>query len=304
MGIVLLYGLKTNDLSYLKGFYPSRRIAEAASSLGLDYAALLYPPESPVEPILAACQGRQALLRGELPMALYEALEAAGIRVVNSAASAALARDKCRSAAFFASLGLAHPRTVRFCLPDGARQAPEPSDAPQSPRAQGLIVPPLPLPFVAKPRYGKMGRGVSLIASEADWLAYARECDSGNVPAGEFLAQDYIAASRGRDIRFFFASWPNGRPWVCVQRQGQGFLSNAHAGGRMSAYKPPAGLAAEAERAFAASGLSYGSVDFLFADEKGLDFYIGELNGCPGFEELERSCGVDAATAIVKAAMI
>jgi hypothetical protein len=72
MGIVLLYGLKTDDLGYLKEFYPSRRIAEAASSLGLDYAALLYPPESPFEPILAACQGRQALLRGELPMALYE----------------------------------------------------------------------------------------------------------------------------------------------------------------------------------------------------------------------------------------
>jgi glutathione synthase/RimK-type ligase-like ATP-grasp enzyme len=216
-----------------------------------------------------------------------------------------LPRDKYRSAAFFSSLGLAHPRTVSFSLPPGAGQAPEPNDASQSPRAPGLIVQPLPLPlpFVAKPRYGKMGRGVALIASEADWLAYAREYSSGKASAGEFLAQDYIAASHGRDIRFFFAAWPKGRPWVCVQRRGQGFLSNAHAGGSMSPYEPPAGLIAAAERAFAASGLSYGSVDFLFADEEGSDFFICELNGCPGFEELERSCGLDAATAIVRAAI-
>lgn len=305
MGIVLLYGLKTDDLGYLKEFYPSRRFAEAASSLSLDYEAALYAPGGPFEPVLAACEGRIALLRGELPMALYEALEDAGIRAVNSAESAALSRDKYRSAAFFSSLGLAHPHTVRFsltadgCLPQGS------CDELKPPRQPDSAVPPLPLPFVAKPRYGKMGRGVALIDSPAAWQAYA--CDDArgreNAPEGEFLAQEYIKSSTGRDIRFFFAAWPEGRPWLCVQRLGQGFLSNAHAGGRMSAYEPPASLAASAERAFAASGLAYGSVDFLFGGREGSDFFICELNACPGFEELERACRVDAASAILMAAI-
>ncbi len=307
MGIVLVYGLKTNDLAYLKEFYPSRRFAEAASSLGLDYVATLYPPGGGFEPVLAACAGRVALLRGELPMALYEALENASIRAVNSAESTTLARDKYRSAAFFSSLGLAHPRTVRFRLPADEGLLPGSRDEAKPPRAPESADPPLPLPlpFVAKPRFGKMGRGVALIASSADWLAYARDSapGRGDSPEGEFLAQEYLASSAGRDIRFFFASWPKGRPWLCVRRQGQGFLSNAHAGGRMSLYEPPASLAASAERVFSASGLSYGSVDFLFADESGSAFALCEMNACPGFEELERACGVDAASAILKAAI-
>ncbi|HAE22022.1 MAG TPA: hypothetical protein DCG47_06840 [Spirochaetaceae bacterium] len=294
MGIRLVYGLKTNDLSYLKEFYPSRRLAEAAASLSLDYGELLYPPGSPFTPILSACQGHLALFRGELPMALYETLESSGLRVVNSAASTALARDKYRSASFFKYLGLAHPRTLCFSLPAAVNRAAEPRDEPGAPPAPPAL--PLPLPFVAKPRCGKMGRGVALIESPQAWQAYAQAHE------GEFIAQDYIASSFGRDIRFFFAAWPGGKPWLCVQRQGLGFLSNAHAGGRMSLYEPPAGLVAEAERAFAASGLSYGSVDFLFADGAGSSFLIGEVNACPGFEELERACGLDAAAAILKAA--
>jgi len=285
MGIRLVYGLKTRDESWLDGFYPSRRIAEAIraheaahqSEPPLDYRAMLFPPGSPAEPVIEACLGHVVLLRGELPRELYDALESAGVRTVNRGAPVALARDKLRSAEFFRELGVPHPRTVEI----------DPSP--------GKPEPPLPYPFVAKPRFGKMGRGVELIHDARDWAEWL----SGG--HGEGLAQEQVTASEGRDLRFFFARWPGSASVtaVCVTREGGGFLSNAHAGAHMRAFTPSASLAAESARVFSCSGLDYGTVDWLFADPEGSSFSACELNSCPGFEELERATGLDAAGAIV-----
>lgn len=297
MGIRLVYGLKTSDASYLDIFYPSRRLAEAAAALGFDYEAMVFPPGSSEREAEEACRGHTALLRGELPDDLYRQLESADVKVINPSRATGLARDKLAAAAFFAAHGAPHPRTAGF-----SSVSADPSR------------PPLPYPFVAKPRFGKMGRGVALIEGEADWVAYLQAARPGvpgeTVPASarpdafepDYLAQDYLAASRGRDIRFFFASWPDGSPWVAVERQGPAFLSNAHAGAHMRAYSPPPGLSATAERLFDSSGLAYGTVDFLYADESGGAFAACELNACPGFEELERATGLDAAAAILRAA--
>lgn len=308
MGIRLVYGLKTSDASYLDVFYPSRRLAQAAAALGIDYGALVFPPGSSEREALEACRGHTALLRGELPAGLYRRLESAGARVINPSRATELARDKLACAAFFSARGAAHPPTVGFSstLAEPAR-------------------PPLPYPFVAKPRYGKMGRGVALIEGQADWAAYLRAArperpprrravSASAVAAGpadpfgspdepDYLAQGYLAASRGRDIRFFFASWPDGAPWVAVERRGPDFLSNAHAGAAMHAYSPSPELAATAEGLFAAAGLAYGTVDFLYADAAGRAFAACELNACPGFEELERATGLDAAAAVLRAAL-
>ena len=88
-------------------------------------------------------------------------------------------------------------------------------------------------------------------------------------------------------------------PCVTVLRTGPGLASNAHAGGSMGPYAAPDGLADEARRVFADSGLVYGTVDFLFADEPGSSFYVCETNACPGFEAFEACTGLDAAGAIL-----
>ncbi len=286
MGLRLVYGLKTNDSAYLNLFFPSRRLAEAARLLGLDYAAMVFGPAATIAAAVDACHGHTALLRGELPQELYDSMEAAGIETVNGAQATRLARDKYRSARFFASIGVPHPTT-------------EPLDHVAS---KALV--PFSIPFVAKPRFGKMGRGVVPIESVADWHALV---DSGVLAADEYLAQDMVVASRGMDIRFFFAGFAEsatgGHASVAVLRRAPGFASNAHAGGAMEPYTPPAGLRAEAERIFMLSGMRYGTVDFLIADERRTTFLVCEMNSCPGFEELERATGIDVALAIVKAVM-
>ncbi len=225
-------------------------------------------------------------------MALYEALENRGVTVVNSSTGTALARDKLALARFFSGLGIAHPRTEGFAAPE-----------------RGAIgSAPLPFPFVAKPRWGKMGRGVALIGDSDSWNAYMAGAPleargTRQAPEGSYIAQEYVASTHGRDLRFFFARWPGKRPWLCVERRGGGFLSNAHAGGHMEAFDPPPALARDAERAFAESGLVYGTVDFLFDDTQAGGFSACELNACPGFEELEKATGADAAGAVLKAAL-
>ncbi|OHD26931.1 MAG: hypothetical protein A2Y38_20990 [Spirochaetes bacterium GWB1_59_5] len=281
MGIRLVYGLKTGDISYLKLFYPSRRLAESAQALGLDYAATIHVPGGSSEATATFCKGHVALLRGELPVSLYEQLEASGTVVVNSARSTAQAGDKLRTAERCSLLGIAHPRTV--------------SVDPNSDTTR------FEYPFIAKPRFGKMGRGVFLVESVENWRSFLKTETAISTP---YLAQEYIVASHGRDVRFFFARFDErqaGVTPVVVLRRGTGLASNAHAGGAMEPFEPPEFLRAEAERLFMDSGLVYGTVDFLFADETGSAFFVCETNACPGFEALESMSGLDVARAILLA---
>jgi len=279
MGIRLVYGLKTDDISYLETFYPSRRLSEAAKKLDLDYAATIHTQASGYEATARFCEGHTALLRGELPAGLYDYLESNGTVVVNSAAATARARDKWLTAELCAAIGAAHPRTA---IVDPVNPAP-----------------PFGVPFIAKPRFGKMGRGVFLVESAERWRAFAA---SEEIRTTAYIAQDYVEASRGRDIRFFFARFDanlTAATPVIVLRRGPDLASNAHAGGVMEPFEPPASLRAEAGRVFAASGLVYGTVDFLFADQNDSSFVVCETNSCPGFEALEGMSGLDVAQAIL-----
>jgi len=282
MGIRLVYGLKTDDSSYLDSFFPSRRLAEAARSLGLDYGATIHAPEASMDATAAFCRGHVALLRGELPGSLYEHLEDSGIPVVNSALATKTAGDKLRTAERCLVLGIAHPRTFAV----GVRDATAPLD----------------FPFVVKPRFGKMGRGVFLVESTSAWLDFLKSDAASSTP---YIAQEYVSASHGRDVRFFFAKFRENcaaATPVVVLRRGTGLASNAHAGGVMEPFEPPDFLRAEAEQVFFDSGLVYGTVDFLFADEGGSRFVVCETNACPGFEALEAISGLDVARAILLSA--
>ncbi|GAB1457594.1 hypothetical protein MASR2M48_29020 [Spirochaetota bacterium] len=153
MSLRLVYGLKTDDASFLDVFYPSRRLHEASEALGLDYAACIHGETSPYERTLDFCRGNVALLRGELPMSLYTRLESDGVTVVNGSRATALAGDKLAAALHFASLDSRHPSTIEIMATPQAHQEP----------------PPMPYPFIVKPRFGKMGRGVELIETAHQW---------------------------------------------------------------------------------------------------------------------------------------
>lgn len=285
MSYCLLYGLKTWDPTWLEKFWPSQRLNKAAMELGLgphDWEMRLCPLPEELPSFLENCQKEVFLLRGEISPAVWEGLEKDGRLTVNSAGAGLLARDKLRSASFFNRLGISHPATKEL-VPEGLQTVGEGREA------ESL---PFPLPFVIKPRYGKMGRGVELIESEAAYRM--RDIDT------PYIAQEYVKASHGRDIRFFFADWEDGSDFACVERRADGFLSNASQGAMMLPFDPPQNLVSMARKVFKASGLAYGSIDFLIANSENTGFTVCEMNGSPGFEELERCIGRDAARAIIR----
>ena len=72
----------------------------------------------------------------------------------------------------------------------------------------------------------------------------------------------------------------------------------------MERFEAPGSLLADAERVFIASGLDYGTVDFLLGDAGWTRFPVCEINANPGFEELERVSGLDVAVAILSSALV
>ncbi len=278
MAIRLVYGLKTDDNSYLDSFYPARRLKETAKTLGLDYDAMVFGPNGDMQKAIAFCMGHTAILRGELPARLYKALEERAIKTINPFGAVRLADDKLQSADFFNRLGIAHPET-KAILADGAE-------------------PPLAMPFVCKPRFGRMGRGIVLVSSTEEWLGFLA---SRLLKREPYIAQKYIKESHGKDLRFFFAKFDDSMVKV-AKRQGQGLLSNTHQGAIMKPFLAPESLLKEAAYIFKQSGLVYGTVDYLFGSKKEPSFYVCEVNANPGFEAIENSLKIDAARAILLSA--
>lgn len=278
--LVLIYSLKTTDPTYLYSFYASRRLYEEAQRLSLNFSMCLatefvperYIPKSTV-----------LLLRGDFFVAFMQELSESGFTLINAPRAHQLCIDKYETAQWLASNAWPHPKTVLY--------------------TGGNLF----LPCVIKPRYGKMGAGIFLLEHSQS----ITPAISKLLTTHEYLVQEYIAESYGRDIRFFFASFDepqairlsNTTSAVCVMRTGSGLLSNAHQGGTMALWQPPQPLMELAQEIFSASGLTYGTVDFLFADEVHNQFIVCELNSMPGFETLERATGYNAARAILKACM-
>lgn len=49
------------------------------------------------------------------------------------------------------------------------------------------------------------------------------------------------------------------------------------------------------------AGLYYGTVDFLFCNKyEEPEFTVGEINASPGYETLEKDCGIDIVGALLE----
>lgn len=148
----------------------------------------------------------------------------------------------------------------------------------------------LKLPFVAKPRFGSLGRGVFLVNSKEEFDSI----DKTNYIFQEFI-ETRIKDSKPKDFRLFVC---NGKILASVQRIGSenSILSNISQGGFCQKIEIPEQLKEIALFAIKKAGLFYGSVDFLFDGEK---FYLCEINASPGFEGLEKSTNSFIAEEIV-----
>jgi len=335
MRVLVVYCLKTDDYGWLNDFYPARRLRAACENRSIPLR-FLFPRDVPAfleriahngpmdDNALAdwrgAGLGDVALIRGPVDELTVDQLAAAGFACVNPSAGRRLATDKMMTARFLE-----------------ARAWPTPQTALQSEAA-------LDYPYILKPRFGSRGIGVSLIERDADLAAWREACAEnreasdcahhvgnragdgvGNCISDslgeQWIAQEYVATSRGRDVRVFFAG---GEILAIADRQSDGLVSNACRGGdtfssalslarREAVGREVLAIAREA-------GLWYGTVDFLFTapragdiasigdlgptpgettDDPFAGLTICEINSSPGFEALDQGLDLDIAAALI-----
>jgi ribosomal protein S6--L-glutamate ligase len=204
-----------------------------------------------------------------------------GVPVLNTAGPISRSRDKLRCLQILARSGMDVPRTV---------MARDRANLPH------LIDEVGGLPAVVKLIRGTQGVGVMIAQSLSELEGLLNTFSALDQ---EIVLQEFVAESKGRDIRALVVG---DRVVGAMRRQARKgeFRSNIHRGGRGRPVELERGWAQAAVKAAQVIGLEVAGVDMLESKEGPK---VMELNSSPGFEGLERATGIDVAGAIVEHAV-
>ncbi|MGD0189994.1 MAG: RimK family alpha-L-glutamate ligase [Rhizomicrobium sp.] len=213
-------------------------------------------------------------------LAVLRHFERMGVAMVNSPASIENTADKLHSLQILSRAGLPIPKTILGKFPVDVN----------------LVERELGFPVVVKTLKGTRGTGVLLCADRMQFNDLANLLD-GASPGADFIFQQYIANSHGRDVRVLVVG---GKAVAAMERRSAdgGFKSNISLGGHASPFgltRPMEKLACEVARAL---DLDVAGVDILF-DVDG--YRVCEANSSPGFQGLERACGICVPSEIFNA---
>jgi ribosomal protein S6--L-glutamate ligase len=284
--------MKIIILSRGPDLYSTRRIREAGQKRGHAVRVL-----SPLNFSLDLEQGKPALFYKNKPLGRCDAViprigasvtaygtavvrqfEQMGVFCLASSQAIVASRDKLRSCQILSGHRIGMPKTVVVRRPDGVLPAIERMGGP---------------PIIIKLLEGTQGIGV-ILADSTNVAQAIVETLQG--PGGKnVLLQQFVAESRGRDIRAFVIG---GRVVAAMRRiaSGDEYRSNVHRGGRVEGVELDPEYARTAVQAAQILGLRVAGVDML----EGRDGpSVTEVNASPGLEGIERATGIDVADAIV-----
>jgi len=204
--------------------------------------------------------------------------EILGTNVLNSAESISRSRDKMRALQLLAAEGIHIPKTVMARNPNQLVRALQLTDGP---------------PVILKLIEGTQGIGVILSETKQ---SFESTLDTLWILGQDILIQQFIADSKGRDIRAFVV---NGKVVAAMKREAaaEEFRANIHRGGTGKIVLLSSIQEETAIKATEILGLGIAGVDFF--DIPGEPIII-ELNSSPGLQGIEKSTGVDVATEIIR----
>ena len=215
---------------------------------------------------------------------LAKRLENAGLRLFNSAAAVENCDNKMLTALCLDRAGLPTPKTV-FAPKTFEGIGYNRTDFFK--RAEEMLG----YPMIVKEAYGSFGRQVYLIHTREEALALFL-----TLGHKEFLMQEFIKESEGRDIRVNVV----GRCAVSAIKRvnTEDFRSNISGGGRAEKIEITKEQEALAVAACVAVGADFAGVDLLFGkDGKTL---VCEVNSNPHFESSIACTGVDVSEEIMR----
>ncbi|MGM9803694.1 MAG: RimK family alpha-L-glutamate ligase [Muribaculaceae bacterium] len=146
------------------------------------------------------------------------------------------------------------------------------------------------VPFVAKGLENSMGREVRLIDNIDDYAALSADYTTSK----EWLFEEFIAQSRGRDLRLFCL---RNRAVACMMRKsGDDFRANVALGATVEAVEIDPTLQQIAQDVYEQTHLDFVGIDLLFGEDK---YYLCEINVMPGLEGIEHASGINIAKEIL-----
>ena len=192
---------------------------------------------------------------------LLDQLESMGVYCFPNPEFVHKSGDKFRTAQLLAQAGVPTPRTYILT------QKSNPS----------FIAKELGLPVVVKTPNGSKGQGISL-AHNVDELNALMQAELKQ-PADILLVQEFIATSKGRDVRVTLADGELVFSLLRDNTKNGDFRSNVALGGIASVIEPSEQMVDIARRAAKALSADWCGVDLLFAEN---GFMVGEVNSFPG----------------------
>lgn len=205
-------------------------------------------------------------------LAVLRHFEHQGVAIANAPTAVEAVADKLQTLQMLAGAQLPIPKTILGKFPADV----------------DLVERELGFPVVVKKLRGTRGAGVVLCNDRAQFDDLANLLD-GATSASDFLFQQYIKPSHGRDVRILVIG---GKVVAAMERRATdgGFKSNISLGGSATPFAPPPAMAELALKVAHTLQLDIAGIDILF-DADG--YRICEANSAPGFQGLERACAID-----------
>lgn len=244
-----------------------------------DWRAIYEGQVLDVPDVIIPRTGTETTYTGYSVMRFYERL---GVPFLNTPRVVETVADKLHTLQVLAANGLPVPRTMLGKYPP---------DLERIEKEFGF-------PLIVKTLKGTRGGGVFLSESKDKF----KDLMDMMIEAGaqqHVIFQKYVNSSFGRDLRVFVV---NGKVLAVMERRGAegSFKSNISRGGAGTPHPITPEIEDLAIKVADQLRLEVTGIDLLF-DENG--FTVCEANSSPGFSGLEPSCNINAAAAILEAAI-
>ncbi|WP_407520019.1 ATP-grasp domain-containing protein [Methylobacterium oryzisoli] len=212
-----------------------------------------------------------------LRLGVLHALVAAGTVVWNSPTAIERSVDKAMTSLLLARHGIPTPETFVLSRREAAAALVAREAGPGR-------------PLVLKPLFGSQGEGLQLVERP-------EELPPEELVGRVYYLQRYIARRDGawQDYRVFVCG---GRAVAGMIREGDGWITNVHRGGRPLPWAIPGRAADLAEAAARAVGVDYTGIDLVEDGEGG--FLVLEVNSMPAWSGLQQVTAVDIAETVAR----